>query len=966
MQDFEIFTTGGGWFLFNFFNAIAAIAQSAAFGQAITGAMLTGGGWILLSLAFDQRGWNKVGNWLAVSTIAVSGFLAPVSTVKITDVINRVDSSSYIVSNVPLGLALFAGLTSLTGQELTELFEQNFSDPDTPTLHENGFLFGVRLLTESTRMEIKDNNLDQSLSSFIRNCVFYDLATGRKNIEDLKTAPDPWVWITNDAHVARMFEFQQTNNSEIVTCAAGVGRLNTAMGTEVTEAQNRLSAGVTSERTNRTRAAVRAVVATELSSFHQYLIGQSRTAADILRRQMVINAVMQEPANWMSETGNEAGLKNYIDARLQLQTRQSYESVARQAEKWVPILKTVFQCIYIGIFPIAILLMVTPIGSMVIRNYILGLVWVESWQPLYALLNYMMNTKAREQMRSILEATSPGSAPADITLFAQAGIQAVEKDISIQAGYLSMSIPFIALGLAMGVGRFAALATSTLAVSQEAVASTTAESATGNISIGTSGFDSHAFHNYSGHQHNSSSTWDAGRYSSYAPDGTHITQNPNDNLVSSARESISNFGTGVDLSGRLADSYSTLAEQSRTAAQGHSASLTETQSALASDTRNFADTISRNDTSAIQYQQGESSQVSDDFRIVQQAASELAQTHNVSDEEALRAMAAAQVTLGGSLGGQKLSLGGRAELRGQYDSVANSSISYQDALRASESEQVSESLQRLSNASSTESAGWSIGTGESYSDTVEARHQEINSLDERHDASLQDAERYAAAAQHVASNSAGYNQNLSQSFVEWLGQTTDASGNIIGDTDAHLLLNSPDAADQHFVRTKASEFVEQVAADHISAVDQPDLGGRFETARDNITGAADIAGHAQTNAGSIPDGGDIADNHKNNAVEVASSVSRQLGDADAGITAGQDKVGETQEELNQDVTNQQNQSKAARLGDNIVDETKAGLKALRGDDGQDYDHNQNLPPSWRNSGLPLGQSQSNGDPEEEK
>ena len=100
---------------------------------------------MLLTVALSQR-WNTTGNWLAVMVITVHGLLAPISTVKITDNLNRVDSSGWIVANVPLGLAFFAGVTSKAGHEMTQMFETNFADPNAPTLHDHGFLFGVDCL----------------------------------------------------------------------------------------------------------------------------------------------------------------------------------------------------------------------------------------------------------------------------------------------------------------------------------------------------------------------------------------------------------------------------------------------------------------------------------------------------------------------------------------------------------------------------------------------------------------------------------------------------------------------------------------------------------------------------------------------------------------------------------------------------------------------------------------------------
>ena len=141
-MDYEVFTIGGGRFLFQFFGAVAAITQSDAFGWAVTATMTASAGWVTFVLAFAPTKWEQLRVWLAGSVLMVSALLNITATVKITDRINRVDSSGYIVANVPLGLAGFAGLTSQLGDELTRLMEANFADTDAPHMRTHGFCSG--------------------------------------------------------------------------------------------------------------------------------------------------------------------------------------------------------------------------------------------------------------------------------------------------------------------------------------------------------------------------------------------------------------------------------------------------------------------------------------------------------------------------------------------------------------------------------------------------------------------------------------------------------------------------------------------------------------------------------------------------------------------------------------------------------------------------------------------------------
>ena len=77
----------------------------------------------------------------------------------------------------------------------------------------------------------------------------------------------------------------------------------------------------------------------------------------------------------------------YTEARAEAQTVSAYRAIGRQAETWVPLLKIVFECLYIGAFPMAVLLMLTPAGAAIFRTYVTGLVWLQSWGPLYAVLH---------------------------------------------------------------------------------------------------------------------------------------------------------------------------------------------------------------------------------------------------------------------------------------------------------------------------------------------------------------------------------------------------------------------------------------------------------------------------------------------------------------------------------------------------------------------------------------------------
>ncbi|MGU9961904.1 MAG: conjugal transfer protein TraG N-terminal domain-containing protein [Candidatus Puniceispirillales bacterium WSBS_2018_MAG_OTU23] len=813
---FEYFTIGGGWFLFNFFSAVSAIAQSSAYGYVMQSALLLSSGWVLFMLAFQAGRWNILTNWAAVSIIVVSTLMVPSATVKVTDRINTVDSAGYIISDVPYGLALFSSLTSQIGDGLTSLFEDNFADVNSPSLQQHGFLFGVKLLAASTQIEIQDANFESTLSSFIRNCTFYDILQGRKSFQTLQTSADPWAYISSDPARARMFEYARTSGSgtdkTITTCAAGIADLNLQWIAETELAATRLALSISSNRGNQNDQVVRALVQTELSSFHEYLIGASRSSADILKRQMTINALLREPANWMAERGNDAALTNYIDARLQLQTRESYKSIGRQAERWVANLKAVFQCIYIGIFPIAALLMLSPMGATIFKNYVFGLVWIESWGALFALLNYIMNSTARQEMLAAVKAASTASG--DITLLAQAGIQSVESDISVMAGYLSMSVPFISLALVAGAGRFAYLATSTLAVSQEAVASTTQEAVTGNLSAGNTQYDNHSFHNYSGFNRNTSPHWNSGQSSAIGDDGSLHTETAGGEQIVNQSGAGSNTLSKVNVAGQVSSVAGQNFSDSTNAATTAGINASNSRTAADNDLTTFSSNVNSGSSAAFNYNTEDRAQLNNDLSNVQRAGQSLSNKTGESVNDSTKAIVQA------STGFKVFGIGGQA--RAEYDASNSTSISYDQALEAGQSTSVSESLSRLSSASSSTSTGQTYSDGNSFSESYSANLTEARTQTESRDASLTEAQRYETILNAAQNNSAGFNQDYNQAFFNHVQEQEGIRGHNSADL-AGKLFSSTDPADQQTVRSYAQSFVDKIASGHVEGVNTPNF-----------------------------------------------------------------------------------------------------------------------------------------------
>ena len=167
----------------------------------------------------------------------------------------------------------------------------------------------------------------------------------------------------------------------------------------------------------------------------------------------------------------------------------------------------------------------------IFRSYVTGLIWLQSWGPLYAILHRISMGEAAERMQA---AALMPNGDVGISLVAQAGIRAVAADVAVMSGYLSMSIPFLAAALAYGLSKATVLATSVLAVGQDAATSAAHEGTTGNLSLANTQWDTHRFASQEGRQLRTSMHVDTDRYTGYAPAGAAFTMTPDGTAVADA------------------------------------------------------------------------------------------------------------------------------------------------------------------------------------------------------------------------------------------------------------------------------------------------------------------------------------------------------------------------------------------------------------------------------------------------
>ncbi|NML95104.1 conjugal transfer protein TraG N-terminal domain-containing protein [Novosphingobium olei] len=467
----EIFTIGGGEPIVNVLNAVAAWCGGGGFRSFIQVVMVMGLGYVLLVVAFTLN-WRAWFNWFVSSTLIYLCMIVPTTSVKVTD---RVNSSlaPATVDNVPIGLAAIASFSSQIGDWLTRRAETVFVMPSQLRLSTNGMLYGARLYDRTRGFVFHDPRVRANVEEYFRQCLFYDILLGFKTTDQVANSTNILVDM-GPGSPARAMKWLKApadgGGSEIRTCAAAYTALHNVDIPGATD--NELTRASPSAFPNLAASAARAKLVADLPVVSQAFHGTAQNANTIFQQRSLVDAFLEARANLDVSDGD-----TFAMLRADAQARNTYTSIAQQAMTWVPLLNIVLTVVFYAMFPVIFPLFLMPqTGPLALRGYLTGFFYLAAWGPLYVVLHMFVMDRTIGAMKA--------AAPTGMTMAGMEGIDAVSADTATIAGFLMMSVPFLAAGMARGAMAIATNATSMLAPAQNAAEQAATERTTGNYAYG--------------------------------------------------------------------------------------------------------------------------------------------------------------------------------------------------------------------------------------------------------------------------------------------------------------------------------------------------------------------------------------------------------------------------------------------------------------------------------------------------
>jgi conjugal transfer mating pair stabilization protein TraG len=856
----EIFTVGGGDYLVNVFQAVAAWTGNGGYKSLIQVVLVMGLGLSALTLAFNQD-WRAWINWFLGATLIYSCLMVPRLDVHVTDRLNP-SLAPANVSNVPLGLALMASFTSQVGDYLTGSAEVVFGLPGDLNYSKNGMIYGARLYDATRSLRISDPEFAANLDEHFRQCVFYDVLLGRYSMKQLAETNDIWATIAPGSQArAQRFLTRDASGivtSNIVTCREAFTALDGQWGALIH------SMGTVFGRQlypNQTEALAKAKLFADLPVAYQYLAGVSASASDIFKQTLTINA-MSQAMHSMSGGSGAGNVDVYAQTRADIQTERTYGSIASNAMKWVPLLNIVLTVLFYALFPVLFPLFLMPkTGPVALKGYVVGFFYLAAWGPLFVILHMMLMFKGSAEMTAV--AGSNGLSLASFT-----GMADVNSDIGLLAGYLIASVPFLAGGVAKGAMAISHNATSYLNPSQNAAEEAAREASTGNVALGNTSFENSTVltRQFAQGTIAPSFTYGAGQTRTFSDSGSMTTSFPEGSYDQVPNSSYPFTPTlGHDFSSRL----STMASQARSNSESYANVAAESTSSALTKFREMRDQFSRG--SAFESATGTSNSNS-----IQTAFSEIDQASTALQRQfGLSRRASDDITtaffLGGEAGASASVTNGAASANvGVKGGGARTWTDSDLGIASEDRSRIFGSLTQMSDARNWTSArdGFVRSTSTSSNSSVSSAASGLSSSlteSQTYTREARQAEELANRLERQASffegSSAAGSLNLSQAYREWgLGEMERNRdfyrGARFDDVNFQL---SPEgqALQSKFVESYADQLRNQIANQLVlapgHAISRPSISGA-----DEVRGRANVSGVGpgsvrQVGVGSIPE-----------------------------------------------------------------------------------------------------------------
>ncbi|MEH4297744.1 conjugal transfer mating-pair stabilization protein TraG [Enterobacter ludwigii] len=821
----EVYVIAGGEWLRNNLNAIAAFMGTRTWDSiekiALTLSVLAVAVmWVQRHNVMDLLGWVAV--FVLISLL-----------VNVRTSVQIIDNSDLVqvhrVDNVAVGLAMPLSLTTRIGHAMVASYEMIFTQPDSVTYSKTGMLFGAELVSKSTDFLSRNPEIANLFQDYVQNCVMGDIYLNHKYTqEELMASADPYTLIFSRPSPLRGV---YDSNNNFLTCKDASVSLKDKLNLDTQ------SGGKTwhyyAQQLFGGRPDPNLLFSTLIGDSYSYFYGSSKSASQIIRQNVTINALKEGITSYAARNGDSASLVNLATTSSMEKQRLAHVSIGHVAMRTLPMTQTILTGIAIGIFPLLVLAAVfNKLTLSVLKGYVFALMWLQSWPMLYAILNSAMTFYAKQN-----------GAPVVLSEISQ--IQLKYSDLASTAGYLSMMIPPLSWMMVRGLGAGFSSVYSHFASS--AISPTA--SAAGSVVDGNYSYGNMQTENVNGFSWSTNSTTSFGQMMYQTGSGATATQTRDGNMVMDASGAMSRLPVGINATRQIAAAQQ---EMSREASNRAESSLHGFSSSIASAWNTLSQFGSNRGSSDSVTGGADSTMSAQDSMMasrMRSAVESYAKAHNISNEQATQELASTSTRLSGGMyadahaeWGVKpkiLGVGGGVGIRGGFkgslDATDDDSHSASSGSRASHdarhdidakaSKDFKEASDYFTSRKVSESGSHTDNNADSRVDQLSAALNSAKQSYDQYTTNMTRSHEYAEMASRTESMSGQMSEDLSQQFAQYVMKHAPQ--------DAEAILtntSSPEIAERR--RAMAWSFVQeqvQPGVDHAWRESRGDIGKGMES-----------------------------------------------------------------------------------------------------------------------------------------
>jgi conjugal transfer mating pair stabilization protein TraG len=742
---FEIYAYGNVDTLTGVFNAIAAIMGGAGYlalikTMAVTGVLVAAAAGLFTPGRF--HGWG----WLMGLLLVYHAMFLPKADVAIVDKLGSQPPA--VVGNVPIGVAFFGHATSLVGDVMTRFFETAFQVipdtnaqlPEALAYQKNGVMFGNRLIQASRAANVADPQLRADMIAFVHNCTVYDLQDGTIDPAAFAQSTDIWA-LMGTPNPGRFSTWG--NPVQVDTCPAIYSQLNSRLPAEIARARAMLALQMNPTLDPSIAAGVidgqleQAYTKTRIATAAQ-------GAADLLRQNILINLVQ--------DTNTLAGLRLNDPAATMLATARanatastnaSFITMGRIASQALPMIRNVIEAVIYAVFPFVLLLFLLAQGkglALAIKSFVMSLVWIQLWPPLYAILNYVGTLASAKNLAA---AASLGTNGRGLTLDTAAGIyQGAISDQAI-AGYLVAAIPIIATAIIKG-GEVAFQAVTASSAIQSVASSEAAATSKGLISQNSVSLDQ---------QQLGPTRTSAFMGTTTEAHGTTIQGLGPEAGVFRYQATMSRLASTFTISERQATAIGESARQAETLATSEREAMQRSQATALTRALSIQESFERSNQRSGGSATSNGGSTSTQFQTLNSIAKDVNRRLGLSDDSVVGKSVAASASVGASI--PLTEIGAQAKTEGRKLDQQALQSAYDYARRSAESAQITEATSLVREFRSSDAFQWARGSRTASAESFESSSRDAAERQTSSERAYAEARELARTAQFMREWSSG-------------------------------------------------------------------------------------------------------------------------------------------------------------------------------------------------------------------